>query len=168
MNINLKEVEAKYGIKPRIAENGAPLPDWAIGTAIDEDGEMFAYAEKPVFLDHVWRSDGAVISLGFVYLYGRDPSTTWMVPARRELGSILDSDTDEMPVEEILKTVGKPPTFEQIKQTVEGIRKQHLTDCDWLDDERSIYGDFIIKGISGEFYPCNPDIFAKTYEKAKP
>lgn len=26
-------------------------------------------------------------------------------------------------------------------------------------------GDFIIKGISGEFYPCKPDIFEKTYEK---
>ena len=25
-------------------------------------------------------------------------------------------------------------------------------------------GDFIIKGIEGEFYPCKPDIFAKTYE----
>ena len=25
-------------------------------------------------------------------------------------------------------------------------------------------GDFIIKGISGEFYPCKPDIFEKTYE----
>lgn len=27
-------------------------------------------------------------------------------------------------------------------------------------------GDFIIKGVSGEFYPCKPDIFAKTYELA--
>ena len=26
-------------------------------------------------------------------------------------------------------------------------------------------GDWIIKGISGEFYPCKPDIFKKTYEK---
>lgn len=26
-------------------------------------------------------------------------------------------------------------------------------------------GDFIIKGISGEFYPCKPDIFELTYEK---
>ena len=26
-------------------------------------------------------------------------------------------------------------------------------------------GDFIIKGIQGEFYPCKPDIFEKTYEK---
>jgi hypothetical protein len=24
-------------------------------------------------------------------------------------------------------------------------------------------GDFIIKGVNGEFYPCKPDIFEKTY-----
>ena len=24
--------------------------------------------------------------------------------------------------------------------------------------------DFIIKGVHGEFYPCKPDIFVKTYE----
>ncbi len=24
--------------------------------------------------------------------------------------------------------------------------------------------DFIIKGVDGEFYPCKPDIFEKTYE----
>ena len=27
-------------------------------------------------------------------------------------------------------------------------------------------GDYIIKGIKGEFYPCKPDIFEMTYEKA--
>jgi len=26
------------------------------------------------------------------------------------------------------------------------------------------YGDWIIKGVKGEFYPCKPDIFAETYE----
>jgi hypothetical protein len=26
------------------------------------------------------------------------------------------------------------------------------------------YGDYIIKGIKGEFYPCKPDIFEATYE----
>ena len=26
-------------------------------------------------------------------------------------------------------------------------------------------GDYIIKGVNGEFYPCKPDIFEKTYEK---
>lgn len=25
-------------------------------------------------------------------------------------------------------------------------------------------GDFVIKGVAGEFYPCKPDIFAKTYD----
>lgn len=25
-------------------------------------------------------------------------------------------------------------------------------------------GDFIIKGVKGEFYPCKPDIFKLTYE----
>ena len=26
-------------------------------------------------------------------------------------------------------------------------------------------GDWIIKGVKGEFYPCKPDIFEATYEK---
>lgn len=26
-------------------------------------------------------------------------------------------------------------------------------------------GDWIIKGVNGEFYPCKPDIFEKSYEK---
>lgn len=28
----------------------------------------------------------------------------------------------------------------------------------------AIAGDWIIKGVNGEFYPCKPDIFEKTYE----
>lgn len=27
-------------------------------------------------------------------------------------------------------------------------------------------GDWVIRGVNGEFYPCKPDIFAKTYEPA--
>lgn len=26
------------------------------------------------------------------------------------------------------------------------------------------YGDYIIKGVDGEFYPCKPSVFEKTYE----
>jgi len=29
-------------------------------------------------------------------------------------------------------------------------------------------GDWIIKGVKGEFYPCKPDIFEVTYEPAEP
>lgn len=28
-------------------------------------------------------------------------------------------------------------------------------------------GDYIIKGVNGEFYPCKPDVFAKTYERVE-
>ena len=28
-------------------------------------------------------------------------------------------------------------------------------------------GDYIIKGVKGEFYPCKPDIFALTYDEVK-
>ena len=28
-------------------------------------------------------------------------------------------------------------------------------------------GDYIIKGVKGEFYPCKPDIFWQTYEEAE-
>ena len=28
-------------------------------------------------------------------------------------------------------------------------------------------GDFIIKGVKGEFYPCKPNIFEMTYEEVK-
>lgn len=28
-------------------------------------------------------------------------------------------------------------------------------------------GDYIIKGVQGEFYPCKPDVFAETYEKTE-
>lgn len=28
-------------------------------------------------------------------------------------------------------------------------------------------GDYVIKGVNGEFYPCKPDVFEKTYEQAE-
>jgi len=31
-------------------------------------------------------------------------------------------------------------------------------------DHECKMGDWIIKGVKGEFYPCKPDIFALTYE----
>lgn len=32
-------------------------------------------------------------------------------------------------------------------------------------DMTAIRHDMIIKGVKGEFYPCKPDIFEKTYEQ---
>ena len=34
-----------------------------------------------------------------------------------------------------------------------------------LEGENSAsIGDYIVKGVDGEFYPCKPDVFEKTYE----
>ena len=32
---------------------------------------------------------------------------------------------------------------------------------------RASVGDYIIKGVKGEFYPCKPDIFEETYEEVE-
>jgi hypothetical protein len=34
-------------------------------------------------------------------------------------------------------------------------------------DMKASFGDYIIKGVKGEFYPCKPDIFEATYELAE-
>ena len=39
-----------------------------------------------------------------------------------------------------------------IIKTLEGTMEGHV-------------GDYIIKGVKGEFYPCKPDIFRETYEE---
>lgn len=32
---------------------------------------------------------------------------------------------------------------------------------------KAMFGDYIIKGINGEFYPCKRDIFHKTYDEVE-
>ena len=34
-------------------------------------------------------------------------------------------------------------------------------------DMTAMPGDWIIRGVQGEFYPCKPDIFEQTYEPAE-
>ena len=36
----------------------------------------------------------------------------------------------------------------------------------WQVQHIASKGDWIIKGVKGEFYPCKPDIFEQTYELA--
>jgi hypothetical protein len=42
--------------------------------------------------------------------------------------------------------------------------KDHLEIPTLEGTMRANDGDWIIKGIKGEFYPCKPDIFEATYE----
>ena len=43
---------------------------------------------------------------------------------------------------------------------------EHYIDIPTLEGVmRANIGDYIIKGVHGEFYPCKPDIFIKTYDE---
>lgn len=58
--------------------------------------------------------------------------------------------------------------FSSARQDTEGF----TTEWSLLIDSRegimrAETGDYIIKGVNGEFYPCKPDVFAKTYERAE-
>jgi len=69
-----------------------------------------------------------------------DEALTWMPSNRlvvRVLGMEDSSDSLQW-------------TYEYFIQTLEG-------------DMKISEGDFIIKGVKGEFYPCKPDIFYATY-----
>lgn len=42
---------------------------------------------------------------------------------------------------------------------------QFEDNSDRIIEIHEFMGDYIIKGVNGEFYPCKPDIFEKTYER---
>jgi hypothetical protein len=80
-----------------------------------------------------------------------------------EIESIQISEQTEF---EILKwSAGKvytSPVLEPTENNLKGVYWQIET----LEGTMiAIPGDYIIKGIKGEFYPCKPDIFELTYDK---
>ena len=70
--------------------------------------------------------------------------------------------------------------LEEIKSFVGESLKYDIIDIAWVVGKSAPYvnmviktlegdhtctkGDYIIKGVHGEFYPCKPDIFEETYE----
>jgi hypothetical protein len=50
----------------------------------------------------------------------------------------------------------------QIKMKIDGIATCIIPTLE--GQHIATEGDYIIKGVQGEFYPCKPDIFEKTYE----
>lgn len=75
---------------------------------------------------------------------------------------------------EAFKWTGGPDQIEEPIWICDAIRTGHVK----ISDERggglliktlegvmtANVGDWIIKGVNGEIYPCKPDIFEKTYE----
>lgn len=60
--------------------------------------------------------------------------------------------------------------FETFSSPVDGATvpgKPERIEIDTLEGTMlALPGDWIIRGVKGEFYPCKPDIFAATYEEA--
>ena len=57
-------------------------------------------------------------------------------------------------IKEVKEFVGKNLGAVLVIKTLEG-------------DMRADKGDYIIKGLRGEFYPCKPDVFEKKYEEVE-
>lgn len=62
--------------------------------------------------------------------------------------------------------------IEQLLETANGKRSiSYSNQVDYLEIHtlegtmKANKGDFVILGVSGELYPCKPDIFEKTYDK---
>lgn len=71
---------------------------------------------------------------------------------RQEIEAFIGKELEENLESETAYVAGiAPPIFSLNIETLEGVMKANE-------------GDWIIRGVNGEFYPCKPDIFEKTYE----
>ena len=50
------------------------------------------------------------------------------------------------------------------KVWMQGGDEPYLTIQTLEGEMRAVGGDWIVRGVKGELYPCKPDIFAATYE----
>ena len=73
----------------------------------------------------------------------------------------------------------KPALIEAVQWDGDFNTASAFMDCEFsVGDDKSLFiptlegemeahvGDWIIRGVQGEFYPCKPDIFEQTYEVA--
>lgn len=72
-------------------------------------------------------------------------------------------------ITEFMNYFGDVPASDKLMQTGQEFASRvglaiHTLEGDLL----ATVGDFIIKGVNGEFYHCKPDIFEKTYEEVEP
>lgn len=95
------------------------------------------YVKKPVQIEAIKLTEKNIFEV-YSFVYGKP-----------DLSSQIASDKWDM-YEDIVKREGM-----EIKTLEDGENGQakHIASI----------GDYIIKGIKGEFYPCKPDIFELTY-----
>lgn len=102
---------------------------------------MGKFRKKPVVIEAVQLTEGNLVDV-HDWVHDVDSSTIY--------GSVIGFIKSE-----VEKYGGLPiPTLEDGKP---GCGVKHVAS----------FGDYIIKGVQGEFYPCKPDIFEATYEKVE-
>ena len=105
--------------------------------------ETKKYRKKPVVIEAM-QLTGSSADMHDAYLWIEKHIGTAQTPG-------FESDDDPRPVDNGVSI--DPEDGKMVIRTLEGDMKADL-------------GDWIIKGVNGEFYPCKSDIFAKTYEAA--
>lgn len=99
------------------------------------------YRKKPVVIEAMQLTGGSS-EWHAAYLWIEGHIGTAQTPG-------FESDDDPRPIDKGVTI--DPADGKLVIRTLEGDMKADL-------------GDFIIKGVNGEFYPCKPDIFEATYE----
>lgn len=99
---------------------------------------MAKFVKKPVVIEAVqlcWRNWGQVCDF---------------------LGDIIGEHNPARSSAEYSETCGEETTTDLgwIEVTIPTLEGEHI----------ARHGDWIIRGVKGEFYPCKPDIFEATYE----
>jgi len=124
--------------------SGAPAPASAHAITTQPNAPTMTPRETPVVYDSpasaqgevcfLWRKKPVVIQ---AHRIGIDPwpDAAWQAVTENKI---------------VLHGIDKPNGYIDIV-TLEGTM-------------RGEYGDWLIRGVKGEFYPCKPDIFALTYE----
>ena len=69
---------------------------------------------------------------------------------------------------EFVFNIGMETSIIGTEETINMIRIKDGLDIPTLEGTmHASFGDYIIKGVNGEFYPCKEEIFLKTYEPAE-
>lgn len=104
------------------------------------------YTKKPIEIEAM-RFVGSPMDAMDVFQWFKKNNYPWLV------GDALDPDSLRIRGEKGRPTQGiwiNPDGGNLMIRTLEG-------------DMKVSQGDYIIKGVKGEFYPCKPDIFEQTY-----
>jgi len=103
------------------------------------------YRKKPIVIEAV-KLTNHTIKTAYEFVHGKGSM-------RINGSSMADSDRLEIYYNNVKRNGMDIPTLEDGKDN----RAKHV----------ATIGDWIIKGVKGEFYPCKPDIFEMTYEEVK-